>query len=67
VKKDYAYVRSRAAAERAGAAKAANPPARQAHLELAEQYEQLAAQIEAQITSDKVGGFEVDLGMSRRA
>lgn len=51
---DFAYYRRRAADERVAAMKAAHLAARQAHLDLADRYEDLATQIEAQLTADQV-------------
>ena len=45
---DAAYFRSRASQEREAAMSAAHPKARQAHLELAERYDDLAGSITAQ-------------------
>lgn len=43
---DSAYFRRRASEERVAAMKAAHPEARQAHLEMADRYDQLAEAIE---------------------
>ena len=51
---DFAYYRRRAVDERVAAMKAAHLTARQAHLDLADRYEDLATQIEAQLTADQV-------------
>ena len=51
---DFAYYGRRAADERVAAMKAAHLTARQAHIDLADRYEDLATQIEAQLTADQV-------------
>ena len=51
---DFAYYRRRAADERVAAMKSAHYAARVSHLELADRYEDLATQIEAQVMTDHV-------------
>lgn len=55
---DSAYFARRAANERVAAMKAAHPTARQAHLELAKRYDELARAIAATELGDGVGHMD---------
>lgn len=54
---DAAFCRRRASEEKAAAMKAAHPKARQAHLEMAARYEELAVSITAR---DRYFGLDLD-------